>query len=245
MTKYLLLGVAATSLLGVALLAQSQAADAGCCCPEGCATAGCGNDCQAGCECPAYRGAANCHLAGREACCDCCPRCGCKLVPVCQVTCTTKKTTEHAYCCKCKEICVPGVSRPGQGCGECGGCLGGCKGGCNGCAAECNACDPCNGCQDSCDCRCRVHEVRKLMVCPVSKETQVKQCTVQWVCPNCSHCGTCGATALPSVAPAPANAAPAPAPVTPAPNTSRLPPAPKTTMDTPLPEDVRTVQAGF
>ena len=29
------------------------------------------------------------------------------------MTCTTKKTTEHKYCCKCKEICIPGVTRIG------------------------------------------------------------------------------------------------------------------------------------
>ena len=60
---------------------------------------------QAGCN-----GGCNVCNGGCNACCDCCPHCGCKLVPVCQITCTTKKTTEHEYCCACKEICIPGVT---------------------------------------------------------------------------------------------------------------------------------------
>ena len=109
--------------------------------------------------------------------CQRCLCCGCKLVPVCNITCVPKTTTEHKYCCKCKEICIPGVSHPGEGCEHCGEC-GACDGGCN-------ACDPCKqGCQDGGNCHCRVREIHKLMVCPVTKETHVKQCTVQWVCPD-------------------------------------------------------------
>lgn len=201
MTKYVLPTLGLALLWGVAFFGQAQAGAAECC-----GTACCETACQA--------------------CCDCCPHCGCKLVPVCQITCTTKKTTEHKYCCACKEICIPGVSRIGQGCENCG----------NGCGT----CDPCNnGCQDGCDCRCRVREVHKLMVCPVSKEKPVRECTVQWVCPNCNNCGGCGATAAPAAAPA------APGPAAPAPNAPRLPPPPKTTQAAPTIEDVGTAQSGF
>ena len=216
MTKYVLPTIGLALLWG---LAAAQAGEATCC-----GTAGCETGCNTGCQ----------------ACCDCCPHCGCKLVPVCQMTCETKKTTEHKYCCKCKEICIPGVTRIGERCDSCDNC-GACGGGCN-------ACDPCNnGCQDSCDCRCRIREVHKLVVCPVTKEHCVRACTVQWVCPNCSHCGSCDATSAPSVAPtAPAPAAPA-APVAPAPSSNRLPPPPKTntTSMPPVLEDVGTAQAGF
>ena len=216
MTKYLLPTVGLALLWGVAFLGQAptaaKAGEAGCCGTAGCA---CGN-------------------SGCQACCDCCPHCGCKLVPACQITCTTKKTTEHKHCCTCKDICIPGVTRIGQRCEGCDNC--------GGCANGCSACDPCNnGCQDCCDCRCRVREVHKLMVCPATKETPVRACTVKWVCPNCSHCGGCEATSAPTVSPP---AAPGPTAPPPAPSSSKLPP-PRTTDVAPLPEDLRTAGAGY
>lgn len=214
--KYLLPTLGLALLWGIALAGQAQAG-------ECCATAGC---------------EASCGNGGCEAGCDCCPRCGCKLVPSCQMGCDIKKTTEHKYCCTCKPICIPGVTRLGERCESCnesGAC-----GACGACQTCNNGCD--NGCGDCCDCRCRVHEVHKLMVCPESKEHSVRKCTVVYVCPNCSGCGGCGTTAAPAVAPAaPGPGAPAPAP---APNANRLPPPPKTTSIA-VPESFRTAQAGF
>ena len=170
MTKYVLPTLGLALLWGVAFLGRANAGD--------CGSAGCATSCNTGCQA-----------------CDCCPHCGCKLVPVCQMTCMTKKTTEHKYCCKCKDICIPGVTRLGERCEGCENC--------GGCANGCGACDPCNnGCQDCGDCRCRVREVHKLMVCPVTKEHCVRACTVQWACPNCGNCGGCGATPAPSMTPA-------------------------------------------
>ena len=100
MTKYLLPTLGLALLWGVAFLGQAQAGEATCCGTPGCEA--CGNG---GCQA-----------------CDCCPHCGCKLVPVCQITCTTKKTTEHKYCCTCKDICVPGVTRIGERCEGCENC---------------------------------------------------------------------------------------------------------------------------
>ena len=221
MTKYLLPTIGLALLGGIALLGLAPTAagagEAVCCGPAGCEM-GC-----AAAQCP------TCENSGCHGC-ECCPRCGCKLVPVCQITCATKKTSEHKYCCKCKDICIPGVTRlcdRGQGCENC-----------NGSANGCGACDP--GCQDCGDCRCRVREIHKLTVFSVTKETPVRECTVQWACPNCSNCGACGTTTAPSMAPAtPGPAAPAPAP-----STNRLPPPPKTTDLAPSPEDIRTARAG-
>ena len=47
---------------------------------------------------------------GCNACDNCCPNCGCRLVPVCHVYCATKKVTEHKYTCICEEVCIPGCS---------------------------------------------------------------------------------------------------------------------------------------
>ena len=158
MTKYSLPTVGLALLWGVAFLGQApaKAGEASCGCNAGCASCGC----EAGC--------ASCGCKGGCGDCDnCCPHCGCKLVPVCQITCTMKKTTIHEHCCKCKEICIPGIAPLCHGC---------------------DACDCCNsGCKTECDCHCRVREVHKLMVCPVTKETPVRECTVQWVCPKCSQ----------------------------------------------------------
>jgi len=201
MKKSLISNLGLVLLLGAAFLGRAaaiaKADDAGCCGASACPTC-CGNN--------------ECHCRN-----ECCPHCGCKLVPYCQITCTTKKTTEHKYCCGCKEICVPGVTRICDKCNEC--------------------CE--NGGQENCDCHCRIHEVHKLMIHPVTKETPVKQCTVLWVCPTCSNCAT--------TAPAPAAATPmAPgAPPTPAPNANRLPPPPKTTDAAPRLEDVRIARSAF
>jgi hypothetical protein len=208
MNRYLagLIGLAvigASSLVGGALAFGGEAA----CCPA----AACNDGCNCGCN---------------DAC-DRCPRCGCKLVPVCQIGCTTKSETTHKYTCVCKEICVPAVTPIFGRCESCENC--------GACATGCAACDPAGtGCQDGCN--CRIHEVHKLVVHPVTKETPVRTCTVVWTCPNCSNCGT---TAVPSVAPA------VPGPAAPAPNANRLPPPAKTTGITPLPEDIRMAGKGL
>ena len=84
------------------------------------------------------------------------------------------------------------------------------------------------------------------MVCPVTKEKPVRGCTVQWVCPNCSHCGGCDVTPAHSEAPAPApSVTPAmPRPPAPPAKPSMLPPPPKTT-DVATPDDFGTAQSGF
>ncbi len=94
-------------------------------------------------------------MADEATCCNCCPHCGCKLVPVCHIDCTTKKETTYKYTCNCESICVPGVTRC---CDKCG-----CKG----------------------DCKCRIHEVKHLVKIPCVKEVPVRKCTVEWLCPHC------------------------------------------------------------
>src|SRR5271157_4994106 len=104
MKKYLvgLIGLAffgASSLVGQTLAFGGES-----CCAEA--------TCNAGCNC------------GDNGCCHVCPRCGCGLEPVCHPTCETKKETIHKYCCKCKDICIPGVTRIGERCdggNACGG----------------------------------------------------------------------------------------------------------------------------
>ena len=126
-----------------------------------------------------------CGNAGCESCCNCCPHCGCRLVPVCHIYWTTKKVTTYKYTCKCEYICVPGVTR---------------------------WCDKCGNCDDCCkDCKCRLHEVRHLVKIPCVKEVPVKKCTVEWVCPHCDCHGNCVEGAAPSP-PAPPSAPMPPAP---------------------------------
>lgn len=140
-----------------------------------------------------------CGNAGCESCCNCCPHCGCKLVPICHIYCTTKKVTTFKYTCKCETICVPGVTRlcdkcgnrDGDGSGQCAG------GGENGNSGSQDCCDGC--------CRCRIHEVKQLVKIPCDKEVPVKKCTVEWVCPNCGDHGHCTESAAPSL-PAPSSA---------------------------------------
>ena len=103
MTKYLL------PTLGLALLWGSRLPRAG---PHGsprratrcCGTAGC----EAGCGNTGCAGVLRLLPALRL-------QTGSRL----PVTCTTKKTTEHKYCCTCKEICIPGVTRIGERCEGC------------------------------------------------------------------------------------------------------------------------------
>ena len=171
----------------------------------------CGNECgcpQASCGCT-------------DGCCDtacyCCPKCGCRLVPVCHNYCDVKKVTEHKYSCRCEAMCVPGPVP--LCCDKCGGCDKG-----SGCAGGCDTCD--NGCQDGCGCRCTPFTVRKLVTHPCVKEVPVRKCAVEWVCPHCSNCGQCGSTAAPTAAPV------APQPVMPV---APMPVPRKTTDVTPLP----------
>jgi hypothetical protein len=184
-------------LIGLALLGGSPLWAAECGCDGGCGKAAC------------------------DPCCRCCPHCGCCLVPVCHSFCTTKKTTEHEYSCTCNTICIPGVTPLCRKCDCCDG-SGHCAGGCNTCGSGCGACnDPC---EDCCGC-CRVRNVHKLVVHPVTKEECVKKCTVEWTCPKC---GCCGATPTSVV---PGSVAPTPAP-------ARLPAPPRTTTLAPMPGQV-------
>ncbi len=153
-----------------------------------------------------------CGTAGCKSCCDCCPHCGCQLVPVCHVYCTTKKETTYKYTCNCETICIPGVTplckgRSCEGSGQCAG------------ASDTGS----NGCQDGCGGQCCLHEVRKLVKHPVTKEVPVRTCTVEWSCPQCGGHGHCAEGAAPSASPAPA-ASPAPS-ASPTPS-APLPPSP-------------------
>ena len=142
-----------------------------------------------------------------------CSHCGCKLVPVCHCYCTTKKVTEYKYTCICTDMCVPPVTPI---CGKCrcqDGDGSGQSGQCGGCAGNSQ-----NGCGECCAGHCTVHEVRKLVKYPVTKEVPVRKCSVEWVCPHCQgNCG-CVEDATPSAAP---SAAPSKTPSAP------LPPAPR------------------
>ena len=115
-------------------------------------------------------------------CAKCCPSCGCRLVPVCHVYCAPKTVVEHKYTCRCEEVCIPG---PSCCCNKCGNCAG---------SGSCCGGDTCNnGCQEGCCGHCRVREVSRLVIHPVPKETPVRKCTVEWVCPQCGACGgQCG-----------------------------------------------------
>ena len=75
---------------------------------------------------------------GCQSCCNCCPHCGCQLVPVCHIYWTTKQVTTYKYTCMCDCICVPGITR---------------------------ICDKCDQCDDCCKdgCKCRLHQVRQFV----------------------------------------------------------------------------------
>jgi hypothetical protein len=198
MTKYFLtIGLAL--LWGVSFAGQAQAGDPGCCGNASC-EAGCGN-------------------AGCDSCCNCCPHCGCKLVPQCHVYWETKKVTKYVYTCKCDAICVPKVECCcHKGCGEGCGCKEGCQEGC---------CE--NGCDNGCGCcKCCVHEVKKLVKCPCVHEECVRKCSVTWCCPNCGCGGCCEGNCCGSESTSAPAAAPAKAPVAPAP-VPKMPAPPKTT----------------
>jgi hypothetical protein len=115
-------------------------------------------------------------------CCKCCPHCGCRLVPVCHICCDTKKVTEYKYSCTCDEICIPGVT------------------------------PLCHHCEEGCGGRCAIHESRKLVKYPVTKEVPVRKCTVEWTCPQCGHQGNGAEDASPSAPPTPPSAPAPPAP---------------------------------
>lgn len=135
-----------------------------------------------------------CGAAGCESCCNCCPHCGCKLVRVCHVYWTMKKVTTYKYTCKCETICVPGVTRCCDKHGNCDG-----SGQSAGCGETGNSGSN-NNCQGCCNgnCRCRIHEVSRLMKIPCEKEVPVKKCTVEWVCPQCNCQGNCRQDVAPS-----------------------------------------------
>jgi hypothetical protein len=105
---------------------------------------------------------------------ECCPHCGCRLVPVCQIYYTTKKVTEYKYRGVCEEICVPGVTPRSER-------LAGCRA-----PAQCGGAPCPDGCRECCAGRCMVREVQKVAKYPVTREVPVRKCTVEWVCPACS-----------------------------------------------------------
>jgi hypothetical protein len=106
-----------------------------------------------------------------------CPRCGCCLVPVCHTYCTTKKVTEYKYVCTCEAFCIPGVTP------ICKNCLNSENSG------SCTNADGVSKNESAGDCTgsCKIRETRKLVKYPVNKETPVKKCTVEWVCPQCKY----------------------------------------------------------
>jgi hypothetical protein len=143
---------------------------------------------------------ANCSTASDGICC---PQCGCRegLVPVCHQYWTVKKETTYCYKCICEEICVPG---PRGGCNT--GFLGqfGCKKDCG--ATSCDSAAGGNGCPTDCGCDCSCHcmhrEVHHLVKCPVTKETCVRKCKIEWVCPHCGcGCGCSGEMDVPAGTP--------------------------------------------
>jgi hypothetical protein len=92
-------------------------------------------------------GAASAAESGNNACCDCCPHCGCRLEAVCQICCTTKKVTEYKYRCISDDKCIPGVTPI--------------------CKKHATRCDECPDCSAG---RCKVKEVKQLVKCPVSED---------------------------------------------------------------------------
>jgi len=187
MTKYVV------GLIGLALALGGRplmAGEGACCGDVGCKACNACSTCNAGCG-GCERG--RCHEGIK-----CCPHCGCSLVPVCHTYCEPKTTSVHKHGCVCEEICIPGVSRCGEGCGDHAGC-GKCESGCNSCACNggCNTCSSgacgngaCNNGGEGCDCHCRVREIHKLVIYPCTKSSSVKKCSVEWVCPRCGNqCG--------------------------------------------------------
>jgi hypothetical protein len=145
MNKYFT-GLLGAALCGVALLlAQTAYADCG---------GGCGSGC--GSQCDNH----------------CCPRCGCPMTPQCHLGCEMKKVTDYKYCCKCKDICIPGVT-PCLGRGDC--------------------CEPCV--------KCCVRTVHELVKIPVTKEVPTRTSSVTWFCPRCQPCPVEGGSAAPQAAP--------------------------------------------
>ena len=161
-------------LIGVALLCGGpllgQAPDGRACSPATCGAATCG--------------AATCGETGCNACGNCCPHCGCRLVPVCHVYCAPKTVVEHQYTCLCEEVCIPG---------------------CSCCWLQAvrqlrrfrlGPVTPATTvARRAAAGKCIVRQVPRLVIHPVPKEVPVRKCTVEWVCPNCGGCGQCGATA--------------------------------------------------
>lgn len=163
MLRTITLSLALAALIGLPSRAGEPACNCGC-------NSGCG--CEHGCQ----------------TCSKCCPQCGCKLVPVCHVYCTTKKVTEYKYTCICEDVCIPGVTP--CCCKRCESC---------GCCNECGCQNGNNGCEEGCCGKCRVREISKLVKIPVCKEVPVRKCTVEWVCPNCN--GNCNGNCQPDAAP--------------------------------------------
>ncbi len=142
-----------------------------------CNSAACGATACGAATCGGETGCNSCN-----SCSNCCPKCGCRLVPVCHVYCAPKKVTKHEYTCLCEDICIPGCSCCCNHCRNCG-----CDNGNNGCQ---------EGCGCGCGGKCLVRDVSRLVIHPVVTEVPVKKCTVEWVCPHCgcSACEQCGST---------------------------------------------------
>ena len=120
---------------------------------------------------------------------NCCPKCGCHecLIPVCHLTCTTKKETKYRYCCKCETICIPDHCPCGSGCDDCKNC---------GCADQ--SCTKTSGDWQYSKCSCLIKTVYKLVKIPYTVEIPVRKCTIEWTCPKCG----CTERAEPPVPPA-------------------------------------------
>lgn len=108
---------------------------------------------------------APCHGKHAEKPCEnCCEQCGCGMVRVCQVYCSTKTETRYEYCCYGKAICIPPVTPL---CKNDGGPEG-------------------NGhCHKGCEEHCCVRDVQRLVKVPVTREIPVRECRLVWVCPRC------------------------------------------------------------
>jgi hypothetical protein len=82
----------------------------------------------------------------------------------------------------------------------------------------CDKCDDCDGC-----CKCRIHEVNRLVKIPCDKEVPVRKCSVEWVCPQC-HCHGNGAQGAAPSAPTPSLAPMPPPPPAPGKSAGNLSP---------------------
>ena len=153
---------------------------------------------------------ANCSTASDGICC---PQCGCHegLVPVCHHCMDGQERNHlllqmrlrrdlHSRPARRLQHRLFGPTGLQRNCGatSCDSAAGG-----NGCPTDC-------GCD--CSCHCMHREVHHLVKCPVTKETCVRKCKIEWVCPHCGcGCGCSGELDVPAGTPAIEQATPEPA----------------------------------